>query len=222
MKVFVFPRWANKTRQLAGIALGVTPLYLIGLVWYGASPKTTDVGYMPKQPVPYSHALHAGQLGLDCRYCHNTVEKAAVAAIPATATCMNCHGKVHTQSPALAPVRESYESGRPVEWVKVHDLPDYAYFNHSAHVNHGVGCVECHGRIDRMDVVHQEKPLSMGWCLECHREPEKHLRPRDQITNMDWKPAGDVLAALAQGLELKTSYGLHDQSYMISSYTCHR
>ena len=191
MKLFVFPRWANKTRQLAGIALGVTPLYLIGLSWYGASPKTTDVGYMPKQPVPYSHALHAGELGIDCRYCHNTVEKAAVAAIPPTATCMNCHAKIHTQSPALAPVRESYETGRPIEWIKVHDLPDYAYFNPSAHVVRGIGCVSCHGRVDQMVEVKQDQPLSMSWCLDCHRNPDPNLRPPEEVTNMTWKAPGD-------------------------------
>jgi hypothetical protein len=191
MKLFVFPRWANKTRQLAGVALGVTPVYLTAFIWYGFSPKTTDVGYMPKQPVPYSHALHVGELGLDCRYCHNTVEKAAVAAIPPTQTCMNCHERVRTESPALLPVRESFESGEPVPWIKVHDLPDYAYFNHSAHVTRGIGCVSCHGRIDQMVEVYQHEPLSMGWCLDCHRAPEANLRPPDQVTNMNWTAPGD-------------------------------
>jgi hypothetical protein len=191
MKLFVFPRWANKTRQLAGVALGVTPIYIIAFVWYGFSPKTTDVGYMPEQPVPYSHALHVGELGLDCRYCHNTVEQAAVAAIPPTETCMNCHNMVRTDSEKLLPMRESFESGQPVPWVKVHDLPDYAYFNHSAHVTRGVGCVSCHGRVDQMVEVYQQEPLSMGWCLDCHRAPEKNLRPPDQVTNMSWSAPGD-------------------------------
>ncbi len=191
MKLFVFPRWANKTRQLAGVALVVTPIYLIAFVWYGFSPKTTDVGYMPKQPVPYSHALHVGQLGLDCRYCHNTVEKAAHAAIPPTQTCMNCHQRIRTESPKLLPVRESYESGLPLQWIKVHDLPDYAYFNHSAHVTRGIGCVSCHGRVDQMVEVYQHEPLSMGWCLNCHRAPEANLRPPDQVTNMSWTAPGD-------------------------------
>ena len=142
MNLFVFPRWANKTRQIAGVVLGVAPIYLIALIWYGASPKTTDVGYMPEQPVPYSHALHAGQLGIDCRYCHNTVEDSSHAAVPAAQTCMNCHSKVWTTSPKLAPIRESYATGKAVEWIKVHDLPDYAYFNHSAHVTRGIGCVQ--------------------------------------------------------------------------------
>ncbi len=188
MNLFVFPRWANKTRALAGMLLGGAPIYLTFLIWYGASPKTTDVGYMPQQPVPYSHALHAGQLGLDCRYCHNTVEQAAHAAIPPTATCMNCHKSIHTKSDKLAPIRASYESGNPVEWIKVHDLPDYVYFNHSAHVTRGVGCVTCHGRIDQMEEVSQHAPLSMGWCLDCHRAPEKNLRPPEEVTNMTWTP----------------------------------
>jgi hypothetical protein len=191
MKLFVFPRWANKTRQLAGVALGVTPVYLTAFIWYGFSPKTTDVGYMPKQPVPYSHALHVGELGLDCRYCHNTVEKAAHAAIPPTETCMNCHSKVRIDSKKLLPVRESFATGEPIEWIKVHDLPDYAYFNHSAHVTRGIGCVSCHGRIDQMVEVYQHEPLNMGWCLNCHRAPEQHLRPRSEVTNMNWVAPGE-------------------------------
>ena len=187
MSLFVFPRWANKTRVLAGAALGITPIYLTGLVWYGASPKTTDVGYAPEQPVPYSHALHAGELGLDCRYCHTTVEKAGHAAIPETMTCMNCHERVRTTSKALAPVRDGAKSDQPIEWLKVHDLPDYAYFNHSAHVARGVGCVSCHGRVDQMEVVYQKEPLSMSWCLTCHRNPEPHLRDPAQATNMTWQ-----------------------------------
>jgi len=121
------------------------------------------VGYQPVQPVPYSHALHVGQLGIDCRYCHNTVEVAAQAAIPPTQTCMNCHAKIRAQSPKLLPVRESYATGMPVHWMRVHDLPDFVYFNHSAHVRRGVSCVECHGRVDKMEVVYQQEPLSMGW-----------------------------------------------------------
>jgi menaquinone reductase, multiheme cytochrome c subunit len=186
MSLFVFPRWANKTRVLAGAALGITPLYLTGLIWYGASPKTTDVGYAPEQPVPYSHALHAGELGMDCRYCHTTVERAGHAAIPETMTCMNCHAKVRTDSKLLSPVREGAKTDQPVEWLKVHDLPDYVYFNHSAHVSRGVGCVSCHGRVDQMEVVFQQEPLSMSWCLSCHRNPEPNLRPPSEATNMNY------------------------------------
>jgi menaquinone reductase, multiheme cytochrome c subunit len=216
MKLFVFPRWANKTRDIAGVVLGIAPLYLTGLIWYGFSPKTTDVGYMPKQPVPYSHALHAGELGIDCRYCHNTVDETAMAAIPATQTCMNCHKNVWAESPKLLPVRESDATGRAVEWKKVHDLPDYVYFNHSAHVTRGVGCVSCHGRIDQMVEVYQQEPLSMGWCLECHRAPEQHLRPPEFATKMDWRPPGDPIAF---GKQLREKNNINPPT---DCSTCHR
>ncbi|MCB9728665.1 MAG: cytochrome c3 family protein [Deltaproteobacteria bacterium] len=160
----------------------------VGGVWYWFSPSFTDVGYRPEQPVPYSHALHAGDLGLDCRYCHNTVEVAARAAIPPTATCMNCHSQVRTDSPRLQKVRDSAETGEPIEWVRVHQLPDYAYFNHAPHIAAGVGCSSCHGRVDQMTLTTLSKPLSMGWCLECHRNPTPNLRPLDKVTQMDWDP----------------------------------
>ncbi len=149
---------------------------------WGSPRRATDVGYAPEQPVPYSHALHAGQLGIDCRYCHNTVETAAHAAVPPTQTCMNCHAAIRKESEKLIPVRASYATGMPIPWVRVHDLPDYVYFNHSAHVRRGVGCVSCHGRVDTMEVVYQAEPLSMGWCLDCHRNPERHLRPVEFVT----------------------------------------
>jgi hypothetical protein len=186
----------------------------------GDSPKTTAVGYAPQQPVPYSHAQHAGIMGIDCRYCHTTVEKAAFAAIPPTQTCMNCHTSVHAKSEKLKPERESWETGKPIEWVKVHDLPDYAYFNHAAHVSKGVGCASCHGRVDQMAVVTQVQPLSMSWCLDCHRAPEKHLRPLDKITDMAWQPPGGDQLSL--GNELKVKYGIRDAAFMTSCTTCHR
>ncbi len=216
MQPFVFPRWANKTRVIAGAVMGLAPLVIGGLVWYGASPKTLDVGYMPEQPVPYSHALHAGELGIDCRYCHSTVDRAAFAAIPPTETCMNCHKSVRTQSRKLLPVRESMATGQPVHWVKVHDLPDYVYFNHSAHVTRGVGCVSCHGRIDQMVEVRQDQPLSMGWCLDCHRAPEQHLRPPDQVTNMTWRAPGDPVE---YGHRLRETNGINPPT---DCSTCHR
>lgn len=216
---FLFPRWVNLLLPVAAVMAVGGALYVPTLFALGASPKALAVGYQPIQPIPYSHALHAGKLGIDCRYCHNTVEKTGFASLPATQTCMNCHTKIRKDSPLLEPLRESWTSGKPVQWVKVHNLPNYVYFNHSAHVNHGVGCVECHGRIDRMDVVAQQQPLSMGWCLECHREPENRLRPRSDITNMDWKPPTEQAAL---GLELKRAYRIHDTAYMTSCSTCHR
>src|SRR5512147_2959690 len=186
-----FPKWSNKAAIAVLLGLVILPLYLGIVLGYGANPTTLNTGYQPPQPVPYSHALHAGELGIDCRYCHSTVERAGFAAIPPSQVCMNCHKQIRSTSPNLLPVRESYATGTPVPWTKVHDLPDYAYFNHSAHVRRGVGCVECHDRVDKMEVVYQAQPLSMGWCLDCHRNPEPRLRPVDQVTNMAWQPEGD-------------------------------
>jgi menaquinone reductase, multiheme cytochrome c subunit len=217
---FVFPRWANYLLPVIAISVLGAGLYVPTLVNFGFSPKATAVGYQPRQPVPFSHAQHAGDLGMDCRYCHNTVERAAFAALPATQTCMNCHANIKPESPRLQPVRESWASGESVPWVKVHDLADYAYFNHSIHVKQGVGCATCHGRIDRMEQVYQAKTLSMGWCLECHRAPEKFLRPRDQVTNMDYTPPdGDQIKL---GTQLKVDYGVRDATYMTNCSTCHR
>lgn len=190
----IFPRWTNNIPIAAGLLAPLAGAGLIFAVWYWFSPSYTDVGYRPEQPVPYSHKLHAGDMGIDCRYCHNTVEQAAHAAIPPAATCMNCHDSaVKADSVRLEPIRAAYNGGKgdgpPVEWTRVHQLPDYAYFAHSPHVAAGVGCASCHGRVDKMVVVEMDQPLSMGWCLDCHRDPEPHLRPLDQVTNMNWNPA---------------------------------
>ncbi len=218
--IYIFPRWANYL--LPGILIAVVgaALYVPTVVSFGFSPKTTDVGYQPVQPVSFSHAQHVGDLGLDCRYCHTTVEQTGFAAVPATQTCMNCHASIKTASPRLQLVRDSWESGKSLPWKKVHDLPDYAYFNHSAHVTHGVGCATCHGRVDQMDQVYQSRTLSMSWCLECHRQPEKYLRPLTEITNMNYSlpPAEQKV----EGLKLKESLGIRDEMYMTSCSTCHR
>jgi menaquinone reductase, multiheme cytochrome c subunit len=217
---FVFPKWANYL--LPAIVIGVVGglFYVPTVVGLGGSPKTTAVGYSPVQPIPYSHALHAGKLGIDCRYCHNTVESTAFASIPPIETCMNCHTNIRNDAASLLPLREAWNPPyKPLQWIKVHDLPQYVYFNHSAHVNHGVGCIECHGRIDQMEQVYQAKPLSMGWCLDCHRDPGPHLRPKDQVTNMNWIPPEDptqLARALLEG------YRIHDTAYMTSCSTCHR
>jgi hypothetical protein len=216
--VFVFPRWVDDLKPLvATLGLGL-PVFLVFLVWYGGSPATTDVGYAPVQPVPYSHALHAGELGIDCRYCHTNVETSAHAAIPPTQTCMNCHTNIRGTSSKLAPVRESNATGMPVRWVRVHDLPDYVYFNHSAHVSRGVGCVTCHDRVDKMDVVYQAQKLSMGWCLDCHRNPDARLRPPELVTQMDWQPpsGGDREAF---GRKIREQYHLNPSE---DCSTCHR
>ncbi len=187
---YVFPRWTNLLLPGAIFMAMVAPLYVVYVVAYGFSPMTTDVGYAPDQVIEYSHKLHAGELGIDCRYCHNTVEYSAKASIPPTQTCMNCHTQIHKDSPKLEALRQSYEKGTPVTWTRVHDLPGYAYFNHSAHVNRGVSCVSCHGRVDRMDVVQQMQPLSMGWCLDCHRNPTENLRDPSEVTNLGWSFKG--------------------------------
>lgn len=173
----IFPPWTDHLVKLLGMGAAFSGVYVVFLATFGLSPNMYAVGYMPEQPIPYSHALHAGELGMDCRYCHNSVEHTGYAAVPPTQTCMGCHNQLHTDSPKLAPLRESFSTGEPIPWVKIHDLPGYAYFNHSAHVTRGVSCVSCHGRVDRMEEVHQVEMLSMGWCLECHRAPAENLRP---------------------------------------------
>ncbi len=217
MSRFLFPRWTNQILPFLIVTAAIAPLYGAFVVAYGFSPKTIDVGYQPVQPVPYSHAVHVGKLGLDCRYCHSTVDRAAFAAIPPTQTCMNCHTQIHRESPLLEPIRASYESGLPVEWIKVHKLPDYSYFNHSAHVNRGVGCVECHGRVDQMAVVYRFSPMAMGWCLECHRAPVDRLRPVAQMTNMSWDQKVEMTPA-----ERESLIKLYHINPSENCSTCHR
>jgi hypothetical protein len=184
----IFPEWTNKVQTYGAIVAVFVIASVIGFFWYYGSPEYTDVGYRPAQPVPYSHKLHAGDLGIDCRYCHSTVEESPHANLPPTQTCMNCHKLILTESERLLPVRESWAVQVPIKWVRVHNLPDYAYFNHSAHLSAGVGCLSCHGNVAEMIEVAQVEPLSMGWCLNCHRDPGSHLRPREELTNMKWTP----------------------------------
>lgn len=182
----LFPKWTNKLPQVIGAAVLAGGGLVTFIVGYWFSPRHTDVGYAPEQPIAYSHKLHAGLLGMDCRYCHQNVERSPHASVPDSNTCMNCHAQIRADSPRLEPLRESVASGTPIPWRKVHLLPQFAYFNHEAHVRVGVGCVSCHGRVDKMDVVRQVEPLSMLWCLDCHRAPENFLRPASQVTNMDY------------------------------------
>jgi len=185
----IFPKWTNRiTLVVLGGAVPLVAL-AVGAVGYYASPKFTDVGYRPVQPIPYSHKLHAGELAIDCRYCHAQVEVAAAATLPPTKVCMNCHKVIARDSALLEPLRESAASGKPIEWVRVHKIPDYAYFDHSVHIRVGIGCSSCHGAIQEMEVVQQAMPLSMSWCLDCHRNPDMYLRPLDQVTNMEWTPS---------------------------------
>jgi hypothetical protein len=187
----LFPKWTNRIPLIVAVVVLFGGVAVVAGVWYYFSPEYTDVGYRPKQPVAFSHKLHAGELGMDCRYCHNTVETTAWAAVPPTSTCMNCHTLILPESEKLLPVRESYNTGRPIEWIRIHKVADYAYFDHGVHVRAGVGCYSCHGNIRKMEVVEQKEPLSMGWCLDCHRNPDPHLRPLDEVTNMEWEPSSD-------------------------------
>lgn len=184
----LFTKRANIVPLYLLLIIVLIIIFIFGAFWYWGSPYYTDVGYQPEQPVPYSHKFHVGELGLDCRYCHTGVEISAVAGIPPTQTCMNCHIMIKPTSDSLKVVKDSWDHNKPIKWVRVHKSPDYVYFDHSAHVNIGIGCKSCHGRIDRMNVVMQVEPLSMGWCLDCHRNPEEHLRPLSEITNMNWLP----------------------------------
>jgi cytochrome c7-like protein len=177
-----------------------------------------------QQPIQFSHKHHVGDDGVDCRYCHTTVETSASAGIPSTAICMSCHKQIWADSPYLEPVRASYKTGKPLEWVRVHDLPDFAYFNHSIHVNKGVGCSTCHGQIDQMPVVYQTQSLQMEWCLDCHRHPENYVRPQDKVFDMSWKPPADQKT---QGMDLVKKYKIQTntasgQTVLTSCSTCHR
>jgi hypothetical protein len=186
------------------------------LLWVNRTPWVTRAYEAREQPVPFSHAHHVGGMGVDCRYCHTSVEQSAYAGIPPTKTCMNCHVQIWNQSPTLEPVRASFRTDTSIAWTKVHDLPDYVYFNHSAHVNKGVGCSTCHGRVDQMPLVWQEHSLQMEWCLECHRQPERFVRPREEVFNIAYEPPANQLEL---GRRLVKEYGIETQ---VTCSTCHR
>ena len=217
MDRFVFPEWTETLKKWNRVLILGAPIYLITLIHFGVSAEAIRIGYQPDQPVPYSHALHAGEMGMDCRYCHNTVDRSAKAGIPPAATCMNCHKTLHTDSNRLAPIRDAFENDAPLGWIRVHDLPDYVYFNHSAHVTRGVGCESCHGRIDLMPKVYQAEALTMRWCLDCHRAPERHLRPVDEVTTMGYEPAGGN--QLSEGKRLRKENDINPPT---DCSTCHR
>jgi len=204
----------------AAVLLGAA---VVAGVWYYFTPKYTRVGYQPLQPVAFSHRVHVEQLGMDCRYCHSDVERAWFSNVPASATCMNCHNQVLKDDPRLALVRESAATGRPIPWVQVHKLPDYVYFNHAVHVNRGVSCVECHGRVDQMDEVYHAQPLSMAFCLDCHRDPAAKLRPLERITDLAWQWSADPAQA-AQQQRAQGGKFVHDWKVesLQSCSACHR
>ncbi len=214
----IFPRWSNLLPLKLLICAAVLGAGLTGGIWYYFTPKYTRVGYMPVQPVPFSHKIHVGQLGLDCRYCHSFVEVAAHSNIPNTQTCMNCHSQVQKENPKLKPVHDSWATGKPIDWVQIHKTPDYVYFNHSVHVNRGISCYSCHGPVNEMEVVYHREPLSMAWCLDCHRNPENHLRPPQEVFNLNWQPpAGTTQRNI--GLELKDKWNVNPPENCAG---CHR
>ena len=220
---FTFPRWSNLLLPFIVLFVLGGAGYVVALATYAGSPQTLAVGYSPRQPIPYSHAVHAGQLKMDCRYCHNTVETAPFAALPSTQTCLNCHNdttKLRWNGQPLTALRTSAKTGEPIPWVKVHDLPDYVFFDHGSHVQKGVGCVECHGRVDQMTQVTQVKPLSMGWCLDCHTAPKSRIRPRDRVTDLAWKPTQATESEWNEMRELRR--GLASPRQLTDCTTCHR
>jgi len=197
--------------------------FLTFLAWIGGtliySDYSTSAHVTHEQPVQFSHEHHVGGLGIDCRYCHTSVEESSFAGIPPTQTCMNCHSQIWANSPYLEPVRKSWQTGKPIVWARVHNLQDFAYFNHSIHVNKGVGCVSCHGRVDQMPLLVQEHSLLMSWCLDCHRHPERVLRPREAVFSMDWQPPTDQLTL---GRQLIKDYHIRSVEELTSCDTCHR
>jgi len=204
----------SKVSIFGGLFVAAGVLWLMGAV--NRSPYMTQVGVVRPQPVPFSHKHHVGDIGLDCRYCHASVETAAFAGMPSTKTCMTCHSQIWSEAPMLEAVRASYREDRSIAWTRVHDLPDFAYFNHSIHVAKGVGCQTCHGNVDQMPLAWRENTLNMEWCIGCHRAPEQYLRPREEVFNMHWTPPEDQLEA---GRALAERY--HVQNLTTCS-TCHR
>ena len=184
----IFPRWSNWLPFKIIFCLLVLGGGVSAGVWYYLNPEYMRVGYQPSQPVPFSHKIHSGQLGMDCRYCHSFVETSAYSNIPTTQVCMNCHSQIQRENPKLQPVRDSWQTGKPVEWVQIHKTPEHAYFHHSVHVNRGVSCVSCHGKVNEMDEVYHAESHSMAWCLTCHRNPSEFVRPVSEVANLDWKP----------------------------------
>jgi hypothetical protein len=204
--------------SLIGGLLGAVFTLWVCLV-YMRSSYGTDAGVVRPQPVPFSHEHHVGVLGIDCRYCHTGVESNAVAGLPATKTCMNCHSQIWVGSEMLRPVRESYRHDMPLHWRRVYNLPGFVYFDHSIHVQKGVGCSSCHGQIDQMPLTFQVPSLLMEWCLDCHRKPEQQLRPREEVFNMRYRPPADQLSL---GLELAKKYDVKDSTEITSCSVCHR
>jgi hypothetical protein len=220
----IFHRSAN---TLSKVSIFGALFIVAGLIWLAMvvsrSSYATGAHIFRDQPIQFSHQHHVQQVGIDCRYCHTSAETSAFAGIPPTKTCMNCHSQIWAQSPYLEPVRASFRDNVPLQWLRVHDLPDFAYFNHSVHVNKGVGCETCHGRVDEMPLMLQENSLQMEWCLACHRNPENYVRPRSEIYTMGYEPrdpdTGEPVSQAVLGPKLVAEYGIDGRT---SCSTCHR
>jgi hypothetical protein len=215
-----FPRWTNVGSKMSILGL---VLVAAGIVWSGMvyvrSSYGTNAGIARVQPVPFSHEHHVGILGIDCRYCHTTVEQSSFAGMPPTKTCMNCHSQIWVGSDMLAPVRESYRTNRSIAWERVNNTPGFVYFSHQIHVQKGIGCSSCHGRIDQMPFTHQVPSLLMEWCLDCHRDPAQHVRPREEVFNMQYAPPDEQRTL---GDRLVKEYHIRDAQQLTSCTTCHR
>jgi hypothetical protein len=229
----IFHRSSNTIAKASIVAVAIlASVGLWAVLEIAKSPYVTYAGIAKPQPVPFSHQHHVAGLGVDCRYCHTSVETSHFAGIPPTKTCMNCHSQMWVGAPLLEPVRESYRTGKSLVWTRVNDLPDYVYFNHSIHINKGVGCNTCHGPVDRMPLMYQQASLQMEWCIDCHRAPEKYLRPKDQVFNMRYeqpstgKPVTvdgkSYTDQLALGADLRAKYHLRTEADITSCSTCHR
>jgi hypothetical protein len=213
----------RSTNTIARFSIFGALFFIVFVVWavsvINRSSYITEAQVARAQPVQFSHAHHVGGMGIDCRYCHTSVEESAFANVPPTKTCMNCHSQIWSQSPMLEPVRSSFRTGESLRWIRVNDLPDFVYFNHSIHVAKGVGCDTCHGRVDEMPLMSQYASLQMEWCIDCHRAPERHLRPRDQVYNMNYEQPANQNEL---GLQLKQQYRVRDAFTLTNCTICHR
>jgi hypothetical protein len=213
----IFPKWTNKLPLYLLIGLVVVGGSVMGGVWYYFTPKYTRAGYQPVQPVAFSHNVHVNQLGLDCRYCHDGVEKSWYSNLPSASTCMNCHNQVLAADDRLALVRESFETGTPIPWVQVHKMPDFVYFNHAVHVNRGISCVHCHGQVNLMEEVYHAQGMSMAFCLECHRNPAEFIRPLEHVFDLNWSTNRE--SQIQMGLEFVHDWKVNSSQ---NCSACHR
>jgi hypothetical protein len=225
----IFPQ---STNTISKVSIFGSLFIMAGALWvciiYTRSSYGTDEGVVRVQPVPFSHQHHAGELGIDCRYCHTSVETSSFAGFPPTKTCMNCHSQIWVGSTMLAPVRDSYATNESLVWDRVYNVPGFAYFDHSIHIHKGIGCASCHGRVDEMPFMYQVPSLLMRWCIDCHRNPENHLRPKEQVFNLKWQPAdekdanGHPYDQETLGRKLFKEYRVKDAQELTSCSVCHR